>query len=232
MTLHRSILAALCGMLGTSLSAVPLAAQVGSAPAKSPYRDIESSHTFTPLAGYMWGSGGTLGIGPHRGDVFGFRVDTRVSAPLAIGFQLTYTDAKRNYFDLKDTTGTALRGEINTRVIQAEVGVQINLTGKKAWHHLAPYVGMNGGLAFGKKAAVDSSGYNFGTKFTFAPMFGVRVPIVRGVLLRAEWRWNFYQIKYPSTYSLPTPALETLLGATLSEWVATPQLSAGLSIGF
>jgi hypothetical protein len=218
--------------LALSGAAVPLAAQVGHEPDRSPFRDIESSHTLTPSFGYLWGSGGTLGLGPHDGPVYGLRVDARVSAPLALGLALSYGDLKRNYFDLQDSTGTALRGQIKTHVVQAEVSAQLNLTGKKSWHHLAPFIGINGGLAFANSAKVDSTGYKFGAKFLFAPMAGTRITLARGVMLRAEWRWNFWQLKYPAAYSLPTPGQERLLGSTLSEWVATPTLIAGLSIGF
>ncbi|MEO8029250.1 MAG: hypothetical protein ABI765_00305 [Gemmatimonadota bacterium] len=231
MTLLRTAARSLC-LLASLAMAVPMAAQVGRPPDRSPFRDIESGHSFTPFVGYMWGSGGTLGVGPHDGMIYGFRVDARISAPLTLGFQMSYGDLKRNYFDLEDTTGTALRGLIKTHVIQAEISALLNLTGKKSWHHLAPFIGVAGGLAFGSKASVDSSGYKFGTKFVFAPMAGTRIVIANGVMLRAEWRWNFWQIKYPNTYSLPTPAAETLLGANLSEWIASPSLTAGLSIGF
>jgi hypothetical protein len=45
-------------------------------------------------------------------------------------------------------------------------------------------------------------------------------------------RWNFWQLKYPTTYTVSTPSGELLLGSNLSEWTATPSLTAGLSIGF
>ena len=232
MTLRSSAVPAVLVALGLAGATVSLAAQVGHEPDRSPYRDIESSHTLTPSFGYMWGSGGTLGLGPHKGTVYGLRADARVSGPLTLGLAMSYGDLKRNYFDLQDSTGTALRGQITTHVVQAEVSAQFNLTGKKSWHRLAPFIGINGGLAFATSAKVDSSGYKFGAKFVFAPMVGTRIAIAKGVLLRAEWRWNFWQLKYPATYTLLTPGQERLLGSTLSEWVATPTLTAGLSIGF
>jgi len=227
----RFVVRALSAALALSSASLPLMAQVGQEPDHSPFRDIETSRTLTPSFGYMWGSGGTLGLGPHNGPVYGLKVEARVSAPLALAFGLSYGDFKRNFFDLQDSSGSALRGQLKTHVVQAEVTAQFNLTGKKSWHHLAPFVGINGGLAFASSNAVDSSGYKFGAKFVFAPMVGTRIAIAKGVLLRAEWRWNFWQLKYPAAYALPTPALERLLGSTLSEWIATPTLSAGLSIG-
>lgn len=212
--------------------AAPLAGQVGRAPASSPFRDILSERTLTPFGGYTWGGGGTLGLGPRDGPIVGVRFDARISAPINLGVVVSYGDYQRNYFDLQDTTGNAKRGLTGTHLIQIEMGAQLNLTGKKAWHRLAPFLGVNGGVAFASGSSVDSSSYKFGTKFIFAPLFGTRVMIASGVLLRVEMRWNFWQLKYPTTYTVSTPSGELLLGSNLSEWTATPSLTAGLSIGF
>ncbi|HTO73291.1 MAG TPA: hypothetical protein VMJ30_05700 [Gemmatimonadales bacterium] len=227
----RGALRASLMALVSALLAVPLAAQVGRPPSTSPFRDISSDLTVTPFGGYMWGSGGTLGLGPQDGPVAGARMDVRVSAPLTLGFQFSYGSYQRRYIDLKDTTGTALRGFTGTDLIQIEFGAQLNLTGKKAWHGLAPFIGVMGGLAFASGSSVDSSGYKFGTKFIFAPMFGTRFVIAKGVMLRAEMRWNFWQLKYPTSYTVQTPSGEVLLGQNLSEWTGTPSLTAGISFG-
>ncbi|HKV76482.1 MAG TPA: hypothetical protein VJN95_18325 [Gemmatimonadales bacterium] len=227
----RGAALALLTTLVLGLIAAPLAAQVGRPPSTSPFRDISSDLTLTPFGGYTWGSGGTLGLGPQNGPVAGVRMDIRVSAPLTLGVQLSYGDYKRNYIDLKDTTGSALRGPTNTHLIQVEFGAQVNLTGKKAWHGIAPFIGVMGGLGFASGSSVDSSGYKFGTKFVFAPMFGTRVVIANGFMFRAEMRWNFWQLKYPTTYTVSTPSGEVLLGQNLSEWTGTPSLTAGFSFG-
>lgn len=211
--------------------AAPLAGQVGRPPSTSPFRDIQPDRTLTPFGGYTWGGGGTLGLGPRNGPIGGLRFDARLSAPLNLGLQVSYGDYERSYIDLEDSTGSAIRGPTKTHVVQVEFSGQLNLTGKKAWHHLAPFVGVAGGLAFASSSGVDSSGYKFGTKFVFAPIMGTRVVITSGLLLRVEWRWNFWQIKYPTTYTVSTPSGEVLLGTNLSEWTATPSLTAGLSIG-
>jgi hypothetical protein len=219
-------------ILALAAAASPLAGQVGRPPGSSPFRDILSERTLTPFGGYTWGGGGTLGLGPRDGPIVGVRFDARISAPVNLGVVVSFGDYQRNYFDLKDTTGNAKRGLTGTHLIQIEMSGQLNLTGKKAWHRLAPFVGVNGGIAFGSGSSVDSSSYKFGTKFIFAPILGTRVLISNGVLLRVEWRWNFWQLKYPTTYTVSTPSGELLLGSNLSEWTATPSLTAGLSIGF
>lgn len=228
---HRRAALAPLTVLAFTLVAAPLAGQVGKPPGSSPFRDISSNLTLTPFAGYMWGGGGTLGLGPQNGPVGGARLDVRVSAPINIGVQVSYGDYQRSYIDLKDTTGTALRGPTKTSVVQIEFGGQLNLTGKKAWHRLAPFIGVAGGLAFASGSSVDSSGYSFGTKFVLAPLMGTRIVIANGVMLRVEWRWNFWQLKYPTTYTVSTPSGEVLLGTNLSEWTGSGSLSAGLSIG-
>lgn len=235
MTLRRSwpraTLVALI-ILARAAAAAPLEGQVGRPPGSSPFRDITPDRTLTPFAGYTWGGGGTLGLGPQDGPLGGLRFDARISAPINFGVVVSFGDYQRSYFDLKDTTGNAKRGPTGTHLIQIELGAQLNLTGKKAWHRLAPFVGFNGGVAFASGSSVDSSSYKFGTKFIFAPIVGTRVVISNGVMLRVEMRWNFWQLKYPTTYTISTPSGELLLGSNLSEWTATPSLTAGLSFGF
>ena len=219
-------------VLAVGAVAAPLAGQVGRAPGNSPFRDVVPDKTVTAFGGYMGGGGGTLGLGPQDGPLGGIRLDIRLSAPINLGVVFSFGDFHRNYIDLQDTTGSALRGPTKTHVVQVEFGGQLSLTGKKAWHRLAPFIGVTGGLAFGSGSSADSSSYDFGTKFVFAPNFGTRVVISSGVMLRVEMRWNFWQLKYPTSYTVSTPSGEVLLGQNVSEWTATPSLTAGLSIGF
>ena len=65
-------------------------------------------------------------------------------------------------------------GPIDNDVVLADVGLQLSLTGGKSFHGLQPYVGGTLGLAFGSTIVADTSGYQFGTKFTYGPEAGMR----------------------------------------------------------
>ena len=73
-------------------SSAPAMAQVGHPPDQTPYRDLVPGHTFTPMAGYVGGSGGPLKLGPHAGMVYGARYDFRSNRNL--GFALSVATGK------------------------------------------------------------------------------------------------------------------------------------------
>ena len=68
----------------------PAVAQVGHDPARSPYRDLRYGQFVSLSAGKAFGQGGTIGVGPHDGEVVWLRHeflgDRAVSFGLAGGF--------------------------------------------------------------------------------------------------------------------------------------------------
>src|SRR5215210_1842054 len=76
-----------------------MAAQVGHSPQSSPYRDIRKGHTFTITGGHFGGDGGTLGIGPHSGALFGARYDIRTGGTIQLGFGITHGALERFIVD-------------------------------------------------------------------------------------------------------------------------------------
>jgi len=182
-------------------AATPLSAQVGYPPDASPYREITSTMSLSALGGYIGGSGGTLGVGPHDGPVYGGRFGVTVSGPLAFGFAVQYGDlqgrlVRRNPLDNK----LVLSGLVPEPIWLTEFTTQYTLTGGKTWHHLAPYVG--GGLGYAWKASTSSGAdaFTFGGRFYFVPFAGTRVYLNNRVAIRAEIRWAFWRLAYPASY--------------------------------
>src|SRR5690349_24450112 len=81
----RTGAAVVVAMLALVLGAAPLRAQVGHAPANSPYRDIRKGYTFTALYGQFGGSGGQFGIGPHDWPTHVFRYHIRTGSTVQRG---------------------------------------------------------------------------------------------------------------------------------------------------
>ncbi len=219
-----------------SLFAPAAAAQVGHDPAGSPYRDLRFGQFVSVSAGKLFGSGGTLGIGPRDGDVIWVRHEFLADRPLSISLGGGYTRAHRSYVDL-DLTDDRVQGPIETNVWFAEGTLQLNLTGSKTWHGLAPYANLGLGLGFGQRAGIDSSGYNLGTKFYLAPGAGARVFLSRRLYLRLEARAIFWSLSYPEAYRSSDPdgfgpLLPLLSGQPIKEWVPAPMLHAGLGFAF
>jgi hypothetical protein len=224
---------AFVALLGTE----PAGAQVGHDPAKSPYRDLRWGQFFSVSAGRMFGSGGTLGIGPHDGPVIWVRHEFLADKPITVALSAGYSKADRNYADsLATATATRLKGPVDQKTWFGEASFQLNLAGTKTWHDLAPYASMGLGLAFGSKVPNDVTGYKFGTRFYLAPSVGVRAFVTRRLYLRVEARAVFWSLSYPATYRLDPdgvgPLTGLLTGQALKEWAPAPMLHAGLGYAF
>jgi hypothetical protein len=180
-------------------------AQVGHPPDRSPYRDLPYGRTFEIQGGYFGGAGGNFGLGPHDGTTYGARADFRISNPLQLGFSVTYDDLNREVVIPYDSIQKRFKGSYPTSVIMIEGVMQFNLTGRKTWHNLAPYITGSFGIAFGGDVGVDSSAYNFGTKAVLAPGMGVRWFLTRKLFIRLETKWNFWKLSYPAGFAFDPP---------------------------
>lgn len=212
------------------------AAQVGHDPRSSPYRDLRYGQFLTVTAGKAFGSGGTLGIGPHQGTVIWARHDFLADRPLSLGLGGGLAKLDRNYADLQ-ATSNRVRGPVEHDVYFAEGSISLNLTGTKTWHALAPYIGTGIGLAFAGRLPEDQSGYKFGTKFFLAPNAGVRVFVTRRLFVRLEAKAVFWNINHGEAYRSTDPdglgPLEPLLfNQPIKEWTPVPMLHAGLGYAF
>lgn len=215
----------------------PVSAQVGHDPARSPYRDLRYSQFLTATAGYFGGSGGQLGLGPHGGWGGTLRHEFLADRTVSLALLGGYAEVERNVADIFKTTEPRVRGPEANRITFAEGVVQLNATGGKTWHNLAPYISAGLGLAFAKRVESDSSGYKFGTKFYVAPAVGVRAFLTRRLVLRLEARTMFWNLSYPAAYRSNDPdgfgPLSPLLqGRQLKEWSPVPVLHAGLGYAF
>jgi hypothetical protein len=208
--------------LALSLLPVPAAAQVGHAPSRSPYRDIAQGSSITVTGGYFLGNGGDVGVGPNSGSTFGARFDLRSGKALALGVGVGYGQLERL---IVDPFADQVTGPVDQSIVFTEALVTLNLTGGKTWHRFAPFVGVAGGLAFSSDVPADTSGYDFGTKFFFAPTAGTRIFFSPRLHLRAEVRANFWRLNYPPSFRQePDPVIIT--GAD-SEWDLSPWVLFG-----
>jgi len=222
--------------LGCLLWGRGLAAQVGHEPSKSPYRDIPRGSSFTLMAGYLGGDGGSLGIGPRHGMTYGVLYDLRTSGFVTGGLALSYMDLERDVLDADAPQATRRSGPFKQSVINAEAVLQFNLTGGKTWHHIAPFFSGGVGYALGSDVKSDTSGFQFGNRFTVSPGFGLRYFVGSHLHLRFEARRAFWKLKYPSSY-LEDPANDpngspVITNGKTSDWMSSWWMIGGLSFSF
>ncbi len=225
--------------------AAPLTAQVGHDPASSPYRDIPNGKTITFLVGDIGGDGGKLGVGPHNGRSYGGRVDLRISGPVQFGLGFSQANLERLVVSADDSVATRTKGPFKQTLTMLEASLQFNVTGRKSWHRLAPY--LSGTLGWANSSSLpagairDSSGFDFGSKIYLAPAIGVRIILTNHLQLRLDARQLFWKLKYPASYT-QDPAAEPspngdLANAVLpdgkrEQWSGARELRAGLGFSF
>jgi hypothetical protein len=182
------------------VAARPADAQVGYPPSESPYRDITKKMSLTALFGYVGGSGGTLGLGPHDGPAYGGRFGIAVSGPLEFSFAVQYADLKgaRVFRNLEGNL--TVSGHLPSPVWTFETDMQYTITGGKTWHGLAPYIGGGLGYAWRGSSTEGPDAYDFGGRFYWAPFIGTRYFVNPRSFIRAEIRGAFWRLAYPPPY--------------------------------
>ncbi|HUR93928.1 MAG TPA: hypothetical protein VMY76_05065 [Gemmatimonadales bacterium] len=221
--------------------AVPALAQVGHRPESSPYRELRRGHTATAIFGQFGGKGGRFGIAPHDGQVYGLRYDVRTGSTIQIGLGFARGDLQRLIVDPFVALADRVSGPVDQTVSFVEANLQLNLTGGKSWHRLAPFVGSGVGLTFPSGTPQDTSRFELGKKLYLAPFAGVRVVVTNRLSLRGEARVVFLKLKYPSTFE-DEPALEpgdpplnsnaVITDGRTSEWTTSSLLTVGLGYSF
>ena len=203
------------------LSAHPpihLSAQIGHDPGHSPYRDIRRGVTLGVYAGYFGGSRGSIPVGPSYGPTGGLRFRYSVSGFLSLTADVAYAQTDAYYFNPNDSNPQK-KGPINNDLVFMNFGLQASLTGGKTYHNLQPYVGAAFGFAFGTTIGADSSGYRFGTKFTYAPEAGVRWYPTRRLSVDLGARLQRYRLVYPLSYRPKLIAVfDKLIEGTSHPW--------------
>lgn len=198
-----------------------LSAQAGHDPASSPYKDLRRGLALRVTAGYFAGSRGpdSTPVGATKGVTAGLRLELQASSALIVATGVSYAKTTAFYKTAYDSFPRTV-GPINNGLVLADFGILLSLTGGKTWRGFQPYVGATMGLAFGSKIGADTSGYNFGTKFTYAPEFGVRWYPARRISAEFGGRVLVYHLAFPSSYRfhvLPN-ILSPLSATTIHPW--------------
>lgn len=210
------------------------AQDVGHAPEASPFRDLAYRQELSLFGGYYNGSEGKAGVAPGGGPAFGMRYEIRIGGPAQFTARLTHATPDRTVLDPALAENVRNLGERAWPVTIADVGISLNLTGQKSWHHLVPSLSGGVGIAsdFGKSG--DPGGFDFGTPFAFTFGGGVRLERDGPLQLRFDVADYLYQLEYPAAYTTApvgsTPILSA--GSSTSEWTHNLLLSVGLSYRF
>lgn len=226
--------------LGLLAMAAPLAAQVGYAPAESPYHDVPWRQGLTLEAGWYNAAIDPAGVAPRSAPMYGLRYDLQLAGPAQLTVRSAATTSKRHLLDPRQPKATRFLGEVDAPLLLTDVGITLNLTGQRSWHRLVPFVQFGAGVASELKPASDVGNYKFGgtSGTTFALSFGGGARYVPGGRLN---RWEIrgdvtdylFAIKYPGSYisTVTTPSV-LKPDASASSWRHNAGLTLGLTYRF
>ena len=224
------------------LAPASLTAQIGAAPSPSPYRDILHGNGWTVSAGQVFGSGGPLRLSPNSGMSYSLRYDVRFSGLLQGFAELGYFATQRQLLAPDDSVMNRFSGPVDATVWTPQIGLQLNITGPKTWHGLAPFLAVGFGAAVGEGVAQDTTEFVFGTKLLLTPAAGVRVFVAQRVHLRLEGQLYYWKMKYPASWLSEPAAQPSTSGEPttapikstedLDDWVPTPALRLGIGFAF
>ena len=236
---HRvfALSALLCAAV-TAAAPGAATAQVGHAPESSPYRELNTKYQISATAGYSWGGGGKVGVGPGHGTVYGGRADIHLAGPGAIQLGVNVGSLDRVMIDPTAAPDARILGTVKQSVVMADVGLNLVLTGEKTWHGFAPYFGASAGIAIGGSVPEDSlSGYEFKTKFLVGPQIGFRWQIFDRLSARVDARDVIWRLSYPDRFfeapeDYPDqPVLDPQFNKN-TQWTHNPMLLFSLGYSF
>lgn len=189
-------------LLSLACAAAPLAAQVGSLPDQSPYKDLEDGQRFGLVAG-MWSFGkDPVGVGP-KGPVaaYGLRYDLAITGPMYLSVRALSGSVTRNVIDYTRPHAQRLVGTRSSTLTDIDAGLTLALTGDRSWHDLQPLVNFGAGMMFtaGDNKG-DASGFALKPALSLTMGAGMRWVTGRNSELRADVSLDWWQLKYPQTY--------------------------------
>lgn len=218
-------------LLSLAAAVTPAAAQVGSLPNKSPYRDISYSQEYTVLGGWFGGSRGTAGIGPRSGPLFGLRYAIKLGGPVDFYADVMRAQSTRLVLN-PDLSGTARTvGTVSYPLYLGDLGLAINLTGEKTWHHLMPAVSLGFGVVSDAGARKDVGKFALGTPFQLTFGAGVRYIGKGPWSVRFDLADHMFRIHYPSSYFIAPSGGTAILKSSTgdAQWLHSAVFTLGVS---
>lgn len=199
-------------IIAASFAAVPLSAQVGHLPQRSPYRDFLIKHSLTYFAGYYYGADDPARVAPRDGPMVGARYSIRLGGPVFFTGRLAGVFTERSVVDPTLPTAERRVGMTSVPLLFGDAGFDLALTGTKSWHSMVPSINASVGLAADLSGKIDKSQFRIGIPFLLS--YG---PSLRFVPGDGHWSWrvdltdHYFRLRYPESYFLKTGPDSTFL---------------------
>jgi hypothetical protein len=192
-----------------------LHAQVGHLPSRSPYEDIEAGQNLTLSGGWLAVRRDPANVAPKSAPFATLRYDIAIGGPASFYTRYTFAPSERRLIAPGNPLATRVVSTPAVKTSVFDLGVDLSLTGRKSWHHLAPSIGAGIGVVSDFSKA-DSGAYRFGTKFAFTYGLGLRFIPRSGIAFRVDLTNYTWQYQYPDRYFVPASDSTSVLRDTRS----------------
>jgi hypothetical protein len=188
-------------LLAAASILAPLAAraQVGHAPDRSPYQDIEPGQNLTLTGGWLFVRRDPADVAPKSSPFGALRYDIAIGGPASFYARYTFAPSERRLLAPANPEATRLLSTPSVKTSALDLGLDLSLTGKKTWHRIAPSIAAGVGIVSDFTKA-DSGAYRFGSKFAFTYGLGMRFIPSSGVSFRVDLTNYTWQYQYPDRY--------------------------------
>lgn len=207
------------------------AQDVGTAPAKSPFRDTEKRQQVTLLSGLTFGGRDIAGAAPRGGIALGMRYDIPLGAsPLDFTGIIMRQNASRDILQPGLQQANRIGGTKSDGLLFLDAAFTLRVTGSKSWRALVPYVTAGAGFAVGSGSVTDSSNFVFGSRFSPSGGLGIKFAPVRSRwTVRADITNRFYSVPFPQSFRDSTPGIPRIVGVnSKNDWVRNTMMTLGL----
>ncbi len=179
---------------------------------------------------------GRFGFGLGEGFLLGGLYSLGLGCHLAIEGVTSLLKASRDVVDPARQEGDRIIGEVDHSIFAVDLRLRFNLTGRRTWRRIQPYVFLGGGFAFDLSGSQEldeelepADRFDFGTKFTSPFGGGFRYVLNEHFAIRTDFYITIFKLTTPSGWSDP----ERDFGSVgESEWVNARTLSIGLAYMF
>lgn len=153
----------------------------------SPFRWVTETQGVGPFVGYLWTSPTlTLNdteeadLGPRSAPLAGIRYRGRLTGPLDGEVAFAFAPSERRLFttsfnaDSSLVNPTATGSTVSVPLVLGDVGVRLNLTGRRTWRGFQPYLAATGGVvATLKREHEEEEEIEREDRFEFGPTLAV-----------------------------------------------------------
>jgi hypothetical protein len=208
------------------------AQQVGYAPSRSPYRDVDMSMELALLGGHFTATPDPAGVAPQSGQMWTLLYGWHASGPLFLTGSFSRVASVRHVIDPLALNRD--RGTESWPLYAIDGGLALSLTGDRTFHGFMPIANLGMGMISDRHTNSDVGEYQFGTKFEFVWGASLRYIPARRWGIRVDLTNHFYSMGYPQTYYVTGKAGTSVVAGNLAKsfWRNNPSLTIGISYLF